>query len=61
MLFEFVSKFEGRSSHRNPERFGFIAPGNHTTIIIGKDHHRLALILRLENPFAGSVKIIAIN
>jgi|TARA_B100001093_G_C26398041_1_gene830021 hypothetical protein len=61
VLFEFVSKFEGRSSHGDSQGFGLIASGNHTTVVIGKNNHCLALVLRLKNPFARSVKIIAIN
>jgi hypothetical protein len=50
VLFEFVSKFEGRCSHGNPQSFGFIASGNYTAIVIGKNDHCFALVLGLENP-----------
>ena len=49
-----------RRCHRDAQGFRFIATGNGTAIIIGKDDHWPVFELRFKNSFTGAVKIVAI-
>jgi hypothetical protein len=53
--------FKCGRTHFDAELLGFLAPRNHTSIVVAEYDERSTDEAGIENPFAGGVKIITIN
>ncbi|MPM95317.1 hypothetical protein SDC9_142471 [bioreactor metagenome] len=61
MLFDYVFYLIIRYSHLDTQRFGLVASGNDTAVIVRQDNDRSVSQCRIKYSFARRVEIIAIN
>jgi hypothetical protein len=54
-------ELEVGGSHRDAQRLGFLRAGNHAAVVVAQHDHGLAVEPRVEDPFAGAVKVVAVN
>jgi hypothetical protein len=61
MLPDYGLLFVQRSTHRDPEGFCLLTPGNDAPVIVREHNDGLSLKSRIEDPLAGTEEVIAVN
>jgi hypothetical protein len=61
MLINQMPYLENRDPHGDAQGFGLVGTGHGTPVIVGQNNHGPVFQRRVEHPFAGYIKIVAVH